>query len=640
MALLLLSCPLDLLSPKALLAQTKSSYRVSYQTQTQSKPKRAAEFFIPAKLKPRVDFWIDIFATYGKHQFVIHHRNFPQAVFDVVDLRTEGQVLSELKFDILRKKETEARIKEVEAVLRRLGTGTKPRNPFEERVAGAMEKVPGSRAKFKEAVSEGLVRSQRGIRERYAEAVSRSGRYMHILEDIFVREFSLPIELTRLPFVESSFDYKAYSSVGAAGIWQFMPATAKSYMRVDNIIDERRDVVSATRGAAKYLRYAYKTLQKWPLAITSYNHGIGGVRKRVKKAGTSDLIAMIEHPRERYMGFASSNFYPEFLAALEVYDNLQKYFPEVRPEAPKQIALRKLTHPTSVHYVVQQLGISEEEIQETNYAISERIMKGVYPIPKNYVLKVPIRYEAKLRAMKLPEPRRRESTPGASSVTGGIVYQVRRGDTLSAIARRYRTSISHLKQLNGLRSDTVYVGQRLLVEQRTQRTPVPAAERPGEYVVRSGDTLSGIAQKYGLSISELKRMNGLSGTNIRVGQKLKLSRARTSSSRPETAAGSSSTYTVQRGDSLGLIAKRFGTSVSALKAANGLRSNLIHKGQKLQLPTSGARSTVRRSQIHIVQAGESLWSIAKRYGVSISALKSKNGLRSSSIRRGQRLTIP
>ena len=146
----------------------------------------------------------------------------------------------------------------------------------------------------------------------------------------------MPGELGRVPFVESSFNYDAYSSVGAAGIWQFMPwSTAKLYMRVGSSIDERRDPIISTRAAAKYLEHAYSVLGAWSLAITSYNHGITRLSlKASKTVRTKDVAKIIKEYDGKAWGFASKNFFAEFLAALEVEKNYKRYFPNLELDRP------------------------------------------------------------------------------------------------------------------------------------------------------------------------------------------------------------------------------------------------------------------------------------------------------------------
>ena len=141
-----------------------------------------------------------------------------------------------------------------------------------------------------------------------------------------LKQHGVPEEIAALPHVESSFNPFAYSKVGAAGLWQFMPSTAKRFMRVDGIVDERLDPYSATEAAANLMLYNYRLLGTWPLAVTAYNHGPGGLRRAQDELGTSDIAVIVKRYQGATFGFASRNFYVAFLAALEVDRNAEKYF--------------------------------------------------------------------------------------------------------------------------------------------------------------------------------------------------------------------------------------------------------------------------------------------------------------------------
>ncbi|MCI5064806.1 LysM peptidoglycan-binding domain-containing protein [bacterium] len=536
--------------------------------------KRDHAFRVPSQLRPRVQFWIDIFSKYGKHHAVIHHRMYPQVIFDVLDFYEKADTLSEVALEKYRKKVVKKRIAEVDAAIKWLSRGKAPRDPFEKHISQQMAVLGGGTRKYREVVQEGWVRSQRGIRERYRVAIERSGRYIHILERVFVLEYGLPLELTRLPFVESSFDYKAYSSVGAAGIWQFMPATGRSYnLRVSRIVDERRDVTAATKAAARYLSDAYKRLGSWPLAVTSYNHGVAGVARKVKKMGTKNLAALVERSSDQPFGFASQNFFPELLAAIEIYENVSKYFPGVQKEPAQEIARRKLTRAVTASELSNRLSLSIKQLSEVNYALHSSVWKGRYAIPAGYTLNVPLRYRTALANLKLP------AAP-ASSLRGSR-YLVRRGDTLGRIAQRYRTTVAKLKALNGLRSDVVRVGQTLVVSSSGGASSQASGSHT--YRVRSGDTLFGIARTHRTTVASLQRANGMRSSRIRVGQVLKL---------PAGAHGASHSsagdilYRVKRGDSLWGIARKYGVSLSTLKSRNKLRSTTVRVGQKIYIPRS------------------------------------------------------
>lgn len=433
----------------------------------------SSRFSASPELRPRINFWINVFTRYGEHEAVVHHRDYPGIVFGSLSFVSEAQRMSPHGLEKFKKAQKTAFENKVMNSFRHLATGAQPRNSLEESIVAQMRFIPGGTAKYKRVVNERLVRSQTGIKERFADAIRRSGRYMPMLERIF-REFRLPKELTRLPFVESSFDYKAYSSVGAAGIWQFMPRTAKVFgLKITPAVDERRDPVEAGRAAAKYLQTAYSELGTWPLALTSYNHGVGGVKRAVRKMGTSDINRMIEYHGKRAFGFASNNFYPEFLAALEVYDNYEKYFPGLEIESALSYDEIKLSNNFSVSYITKTLGLSIDSLKKLNYAISENAWKGRYPLPRGYVLKVPDGYGDRGSRLKMPEPvtakkrttsvRSKSSQPVREVAPSVGYHKVRKGDTLWSISRRFGVPVDTLKRLNGISGSNLQVGKVIKV---------------------------------------------------------------------------------------------------------------------------------------------------------------------------------
>lgn len=565
-----------------------------------ARPKRHPQLIVPPALRERVDFWKNIFAEYGRNQIVIHHRDFPQASFMVIDLQRESEQMDPISFDRFRKNEIEKHISQVKAALERLGRGLPPQSPLEELIVSEMSFIPGGNEKYARAVKEDLVRSQSGIRDKFMEAVRRSGRYLPMIERIFVQDFRLPIELTRMPFVESSFDYTAYSSAGAAGIWQFMPKTATQYMMVSSLIDERRDPLKATEGAARYLQHAYRTLESWPLAITSYNHGIGGVLKRVKEYGTSDITALIEHRTARPFGFASSNFYPSFLAALEAYEEHGILFPELEIEPALRFSQVRLPRTSSISHIERQLEVPRDELRRYNYALSEKIWSGKASVPAGYYLRVPEHASAMVARLNAPEAAAQSiagsAAPAASSIYGGLVYRVRRGDTLTSIAKRYEVSVQQIKDLNGIDTRPLKVGETLVLKQsEAEETKsarhAPAANQPdltdlngSAYQVRPGDTLHSMSRKFGVSVEEIMLQNDLSSSNVRVGQKLMIPSGKQNKAKAAADAAPGSSYLVAQGDTLWSISKKLGVSVETLKSANKLRGIKLKVGQRLVIP--------------------------------------------------------
>ncbi|MBN8550118.1 MAG: LysM peptidoglycan-binding domain-containing protein [Deltaproteobacteria bacterium] len=485
------------------------------------------DFTVPPKLRPRVNFWIDVFTRYGKTQMIVHHREYPQIRFGIIDVTAQAAGLDDDDIAKLKKTRSDQVTQSLQALFRRLAAGGSPQNDFEQSVVDQMAFLGPGVSKYQDMIDKDLIRTQSGIREKYAEAVRRSGRYLPIMQDIF-RDRGLPVELTRLPFIESSFDYKAYSSVGAAGIWQFMRKTGMLYMKVNNTVDERRDPIEATKGAARYLSEAYSKLGNWPLAITSYNHGVYGVSKKVREAGTSNLADIIEDPNNRAFGFASTNFFPEFLAALEVFDDYERYFPGLKLEPPLDLTEVQINSPTSVHYISRKLNVSIDDLRAVNYAVSDKVWAGRASLPSGYSLKVPTSTGVSSSNLTLAEHVVPPSVKASSSVYSGTVYRVRKGDTLGSIAKRYRVSVATLKQTNNLKSDVVSVGQSLLIKQNIEsaivKSEAEASPQPKRrtYKVQKGDNLWLIAKKLGKNVADIKHVNGMKKNNLREGQVLKI----------------------------------------------------------------------------------------------------------------------
>lgn len=440
----------------------------------------SSEFEAPPILVPRVRFWVDIFSRYGKYQIVIHHRHFPQIIFKVLDFGKAAEELDLIALDSLKRKVEKERVEEIKGYLKNLVQNEgKPSNETERHIVQQMSILPGGVFKYKQMLNDDLVRTQTGIKEKFGDAIRRTGRYLGTMERIFIHEEGLPVELTRLPFVESSFDYTAYSSVGAAGIWQFMRGTAKKYMTVNNLVDERLDPILATRAAAKYLKGAYRSLGNWPLAITSYNHGVAGVYKKMKAQGTTDLARIIEKKDERVFGFASSNFFPEFLAALEVYDNYRKYFPDLRLDPPLELKEFPITRPIFLGQAARTVQVPEDELRAANYALLSPVSSNKRPIPTGYVLRVPLSgvtsEQIRQSEIKKVPPKPLKFDPNKSKLfatTSGQTHIVKKGDTLQKIAKKYGTNVSALIRDNGLKGQIVKVGQKL----RVQKPVAPSKE--------------------------------------------------------------------------------------------------------------------------------------------------------------------
>jgi N-acetylmuramoyl-L-alanine amidase len=213
-------------------------------------------------------------------------------------------------------------------------------------------------------------------------------------------------------------------------------------------------------------------------------------------------------------------------------------------------------------------------------------------------------------------------------------YTVSAGDTLYGIAKKYGTSVDAIKSTNGLSSNFIDVGQNLSIPSGATSA---TAKTTSSHTVSSGDTLYSIAKKYGTSVDAIKAANGLSSNFIDVGQTLSIPTGGTAA----PAQNTSSSHQVSSGDTLYSIAKKYGTSVDAIKAANGMSSNFIDVGQTLSIPNGTASApTQSTSTSYQVVSGDTLYSIADRHGTTVDAIKASNGMSSNFIDVGQRLTIP
>ena len=381
-------------------ASSSASYTVAFSGQPQNSavPVVRGDFRVPPGLEGKVEFWKLIFTKYGQQQYVFHHRDYPEIIYSVLDLSAIAQAspgtpvpkTGELVAD---------EIQRIRTGLRNLGEGNKPRDPFERRLKRLfvrLEQSGGSKV-YATASEDEKIRYQQGIQEKFIESIRRSGRYLHAMERVF-RERGLPVELTRVPFIESSFDYTAYSSVGAAGIWQFMRSTGKKYMRINATVDERKDPIAATYAAAEYLRSAYSRLESWPLAVTSYNHGVGGMMRGVQEVGSRDLPVLIDKYSSGSFGFASKNFYAEFLAALQIERNVEKYFPGLERESPWYFEEVVPGKSLTLAEVVRYAECSREDVERLNRSLLSPVLSGRGRIPGDMVLRLPMGAGKRLQA--------------------------------------------------------------------------------------------------------------------------------------------------------------------------------------------------------------------------------------------------
>ena len=243
--------------------------------------------------------------------------------------------------------------------------------------------------KFLNAAHRKRLRFQQGMKENYLNGLKMSGRYLPLMEEVFRKE-GLPVELTRLPFVESSFNVHARSKVGASGIWQFMRSTGRLFLKINDSVDERNDPVRATEAAAKLLKGNFESLRTWPLAVTAYNHGRKGMMRAVRKVGSEDLEDVVDDYRSRTFGFASSNFFTELLACIEVEKHSEQYFGKVERDKPQRFYEVELSSYIDLREMVHFLKLDLDQVHELNPAIMEAAYSGKRLLPMGYKLRLPL----------------------------------------------------------------------------------------------------------------------------------------------------------------------------------------------------------------------------------------------------------
>lgn len=308
-------------------------------------PLRAQErsFPVPDGLEGAVNFWKQIFAQYSTNEVVLFDPLDPVTIYRVVRAsdNEEGRALLD---------------RERARVI----------------------------AEYDLGADETRIRSQRGAKEHFAEGLKIAGRYISEMKKIFRAE-GLPVELAYLPLVESSFNIRARSGAGAVGMWQFMPDTGKKFLRIDGNIDERRDPFESTKAAARLLKENYQLLGNWPLAITAYNHGTDGMFRGIKAVESDDIVDLIRQYRSPTFGFASKNFYAEFLAVVELTTNKDTYFPFLRTHSPVSLREVATKRAMPLRSVFTPAAISPSDFFEWNPALDS----AATMLPAGYKIKLP-----------------------------------------------------------------------------------------------------------------------------------------------------------------------------------------------------------------------------------------------------------
>ena len=338
----------------------QSQWSATQWNQPETENYNSKTFAVPESLKSEVDFWIKIYTKYTTLQGVFHYSGDTEMVLGELDLT---QVYANQKWSLIRKE------KESEIIIRR------------------QKKILAQKYNLKDTKK---IRLQMGLKDRMQEAIKISGRYLPMMEKIFA-EKKLPLELTRVVFVESSFNTSAGSKAGASGLWQIMPRVAKAYKYMSPAQDLRNHPVYATQLAAKILKQNYQILKSWPLAVTAYNHGVGSLGKIAKKYKSNDIAFLIENvSSKKSFGFASRNFYATYLAALHVEKNANLYFPEpIYKDDEMQISYFKLSKKVSYDKLLNLFNNDKAKLRLYNPHIHLAYLRQGRSIPAQVIINLP-----------------------------------------------------------------------------------------------------------------------------------------------------------------------------------------------------------------------------------------------------------
>jgi membrane-bound lytic murein transglycosylase D len=441
---------------------------------------------VPRSIEARVRFWVDVFTRWSVEDAVVQDRDHPWVVFAVVPIaKPSREELGRVR------QEYTALARRVERALARPETPAAKALVGEDGELWRRLRPPVLPAAFAEARDRIEVRP--GQREIFLDSLARSKSYVAAMRRL-MRDAGLPEEIAWLPHVESSFNADARSNVGAVGIWQLMPETARRTLRVDGGVDERRDPVRSTLAAARYFREAHDALGNWPLAVTSYNYGVNGMRRAIEALGTADLGDVIERHDSPAFGYSAKNFFAQFLAAVHISQHESFYFPRrtragggdpppLRPARatvlctlrPGATTLLEPPSPPTLAAFVPGLPGPEATASPSPALVFEagpadrRLVRTGSAPP---VVQATRGGGATAHGGAAGEPRGRPGRiappspdPPVATARAAREYVVRKGDTLWTIARQHGTTVEAIRLANRAvpQSAQLQLGQRLLI---------------------------------------------------------------------------------------------------------------------------------------------------------------------------------
>lgn len=588
---------------------SRSGYRIS------------GSFPVPNEIEGNVALWTNVYGRWSRNQVAFHDDTHMGIVYEVVDLPDWASGGDVRDWISARQAELKGRLGALE-----VKTAAGDELTAEERelhnkivsVAGP-QGVYGARERL---------RSQRGMREKFRRGLEISGRYDAAFREIF-RSEGLPEDIAYLPHVESSFQTNARSSVGAAGVWQFMPATGRLYMNVGNGVDERLDPVTAAGGAARYLRNAYERLGSWPLAITSYNHGVGGMQNARNQYG-DDFGRIVQSYKGPAFGFSSRNFYASFLAAREVASQPQKFFPEgVAFEPPLPAKRIQLDQSKPAHQIAREYDVDLESLTELNLAWLGPVRSGRASVPAGTAVWVPTGAAAREPARSLPEPTSfalamsdesppTVSYPATSRSADKVPEPAKTSKSLTLAKAEGGSPAGKPATVALTKAETqaaVKTGTKLATTIASAPTPatnsskMTAAQQAPPASAKGSKSV--VSPKSEAVVAADKKDKGL--LVLAKAEPTNASKARSNSSKAQAPSSPAK-----------------GNTTTTAKATPA------------PAPTKGSKAAAEtKPKLHVVQPNETFYRVADLYDLTVEALKRLNGISSkeNTLRPGQRLRV-
>ena len=589
-------------------------------TPARAAPGETDPFAHPPALEPDIRFWIRVYTEVTTDQGLLH------------DDWNLGLVYEVLRFDPAsspsqRERQVTAAKARYAALLRRFADGsTDDLTPHEQRILHAFGDA-ATASDFREAIDR--IRFQLGQADRFREGLIRAAVWEKQIARTLTQH-GVPAEIAALPHVESSFNVSAYSKVGAAGLWQFMPTTARRYMRVDSLVDERLDPNTATEAAANLMLYHYRLVGTWPLAVTAYNHGPGGLRRAQDELGTSDIAVIVKRYQGSTFGFASRNFYCSFLAALEVDRNAERYFGPITRLPDTESTPVELPDYIAVDALAKAFNVDMGALRVLNPALRPPIWNRSRLVPRGYLLRLPgAEPPAEIAAgwSRLPAAQRYLTQRNDG------MHRLRRGETLAGVAAASGVGLARLLSVNGWTGATATPRGTLV------RIPMPATRADVAGSAETAPAAASAPEPATAAAQAPPRAPDEPVTERQTANRDALLPAASPSGNSDTTdygVHAGGTIIVQASETLGHFADWTHVEAQRLRSMNRLKKNAgVTQGRKLKLDLSRvseaqfveARREYHRHQqesyfaghrisgtlTYAVKRGDSLWTIVQQH---------------------------